>query len=85
MMYGFFRIRKAALAFSYTFHVSYCGSLDTMELVAYDAEHDLYHATTVRWEEADQADNFGEVYGKAIGSLFDAIQEHEAYYLRAQT
>ena len=80
VMQRFFGVRR--LAFNYTMHVSLCGSHDTMKLVAYDKEHDLYHATTISYEAAYASTSFGDVYGKAINELYDAVLEHEAYFLR---
>ena len=80
VMKEFFRHRR--LAFNYTMHASYCGSLDAMELVAYDKEHDLCHAVTISYEAAYASTSFGDVYGKAINELYDAVLEHEAYFLR---
>ena len=68
VMQRFFGVRR--LAFNYTMHV------------AYDKEHDLYHATTISYEAAYASTSFGDVYGKAINELYDAVLEHEAYFLR---
>jgi len=80
VMQRYFRSR--ALAFTYTMHVSYCGSPDSMELVAYDPEHDMYHATKISHADASMSTSFGEVYGKAVTALFEVVQEHEKYFLK---
>ena len=83
IMRDYFSYRLRQFAFNYTFHVTQTGDMDTMELVAYDTDNDIYHSISISYEVAYAATDFGQVYGAAIKALEESILEHEAYYLRS--
>ena len=83
IMQEYFSYRPRQFAFNYTFHVSYAGDIDTMELIAHDTDNDIYHSTSISYEVVYASSDFGDVYGRALQALEESILEHEAYYLRS--